>query len=68
MEEFIEGRRDAIRTQYEASPFFREEQARLEAEAERERAIKEREDAFTQRQRQAALRPGAMAIFGRRQG
>jgi hypothetical protein len=65
MEKFVEGRLPGIRTEYEASPFYGQEQTRLTQEREYEEAIAEREASIAESTRRGELR-GGQSIFRRR--
>lgn len=63
---FLEKELPKLQSSYQGTQFYQQEQDRLTQEREMEEAIQQREDAMAQRQRRGELRPGAMAIFGRR--
>jgi hypothetical protein len=63
--EFVEKQLPGLRTRYEASPFYGQEQTRLTQEREYEGAIAEREAAIAESARRGELR-GGTSIFRRR--
>ena len=66
-QEFFESKLPGFQERFEASPFFRMEQERLEGEEEQRRRRSEQEERAAESRRRGRLRGGAMTVFGRRQ-
>jgi hypothetical protein len=66
-QEFFESKLPGFQRRFEASPFFRMEQERLEGQEEQKRRIAEEEERTEETRRRSRLRGGAVTVFGRRQ-
>ena len=66
-QEFFESKLPGFQERFEASPFFRMEQERLDAQEEQKRRMAEEKERTEETRRRSRLRGGAVTVFGRRQ-
>ena len=66
-QQFFESKMPGFQERFEASPFFRQEQERLEGEEEQRKLRSEQEERAAESRRRGRLRGGAMTVFGRRE-